>query len=204
MTPLRRAAAIVLTLAAAALATTAQTDAHAASSTSPARASTPHTRLHVHVAGCDRCSIALQQAVSGHLRAWTSKPHVVGSDHVTTFTMRTAHTHGLSFVIRAPWEGNTGAVTNIVTRYRSQQVGDAVTFKEARHGRRAEGCWAGTTLGTARLDFRVARVAARTLDGKPTQIPLAYASHSLSSWKPMVTTFKGTLGNQDAFWCTRP
>jgi len=204
MTPVRRASAIVLTLAAAALAPTAQTDAHAATARGDARANVPHTRLHVHVTGCDRCSITLQQAVEGHLTVWTSKPHRVGSDHVTTFTLRTARTHGLSFVIRAPWEGNTGAVTNMVTRYRSQDVGDGVTIREARHGRRAEGCWAGTGQDSARLDFHVARVAARTLDGKPTQIPLAYATHSLRSWRPMVRTFKGTLGNQDAFWCAHP
>ena len=55
-----------------------------------------------------------------------------------------------------------------------------------------------------RLDFHVSRVAGKTLDGKPTQIPLAYATHSMSSWKPMVKTFKGTIGNQDAFYCTKP
>ena len=204
MTPLRRVAAIVLTLAAAALATTAQNDAHASSPLSRTGAGTPHTRLHLHVTGCDRCSVTLQQAVEGRLDVWTSKPRRVGSDHVATWTTKTAHTPGLSFLITAPWEGNTGAVTNMVTRYRGHQVGDAVSLAEARHSRRAEGCWAGTSLDSARLDFDVARVAARTLDGRPTQIPLAFAAHSMSSWRPMVRTFKGTIGNQDAFWCTQP
>ena len=204
MTPLRRVAAIVLTLAAAALATTAQNDAHAATAPSSARAGVPHTRLDVHVAGCPRCTVTLQQAVEGRLTVWTSKPQRVGSDHVATWTIRTAHTPGLSFLVTAPWAGNIGAVPNMVTRYRGQQVGDTVTLAQARHSRHAEGCWAGTSQDTARLDFRVARVATRTVDGRPTQTPLAFATHSMPSWRPMVGTFKGTIGNQDAFWCTQP
>ena len=204
MTPLRRVAAIVLTLAAAALATTAQNDAHASTPVARGGAGTPHIRLHLHVTGCDRCSITLQHAVNGNPHVWTSTSRRIGSDHAATFRVATARTQGLSFLIRAPWEGNTGAVSNMVTRYRGQQIDTAVTSTEARQGRRAEGCWAGTTADEARLDFRVARVRARTLDGQPTQIPLAYATHAMSSWKPMVKTYRGTIGNQDAFYCTRP
>ncbi len=204
MSRLRPAAAIVLTLAAAALATTAQNDAHASSPLSRAHAGTPHTRLHLHVTGCDRCSITLQHAVSGDPHVWTSRSQRIGPDHVATFRVVTARTRGLSFVLHAPWQGNTGAVPNIVTRYRGQKVDNAVTLTEARQGRRAEGCWAGTTVDVARLDFRVARVPARTLSGARTHIPLAYATHTMSSWKPMVKTYRGTIGNQDAFYCTRP
>ena len=118
--------------------------------------------------------------------------------------MRTSRTHGLSFVSEAPWEGSTGAVPNIVTRYAGHGVGTFVGRAAARRGNRAEGCWAGTTADRVRLDFHVSRVPAKTLDGKPTHIPLAYATHSLASWKPMVKTFKGTIGNQDAFYCTKP
>ena len=204
MTPLRRVAAIVLTLAAAALATTAQNDAHASSPLNRAHAGTPQTRLHLHVTGCDRCSITLQHAVSGKPHVWTSRSQRIGSDHVASFRVATARTQGLSFVLHAPWQGNTGAVPNMVTRYRGQKIDNGVTFTEARQGRRAEGCWAGTTVDVARLDFHVARVPARTLSGERTQIPLAYATHTLSSWKPMVKTYRGTIGNQDAFYCTRP
>ncbi len=70
--------------------------------------------------------------------------------------------------------------------------------------KKAQGCWAGTRLDDVRLDFHVARVAAKTLDGHPTQIPLAYATHTMSSWKPTVKTYKGTIGNQDAFYCSKP
>jgi hypothetical protein len=204
MTSLRRVAAILLTLAAAALATTAQNDAHASSPSDRARAGTPHTRLHLHVTGCDHCSITLQHAVSGNQNVWTSGRHRIGPDHVASFRVTTARTHGLSFVLHAPWQGNTGAVPNMVTRYRGQKIDNGVTLTEARRARRAEGCWAGTTVDVARLDFHVARVPARTLTGERTHLPLAYATHTLSSWKPMVKTYRGTIGNQDAFYCTRP
>ncbi len=211
MIRLPRVSAVIVTLAAAALATTAQGDAHAASvptaasSASSSSSSKPsYTRLVLHVTGCNRCSIAPQHAVNGHLHVWTAPYQRVGSDHRAVFRVRTALTHGLSFVFRAPWEGNTGAVPNIVTAYRGHAVGSFVSRDSARHGRRAAGCWAGTTVRRVRLDFHVSRVQARTLDGHPTRIPLVYATHTLPSWKPVVSTYKGTIGNQDAFYCTRP
>jgi hypothetical protein len=30
------------------------------------------------------------------------------------------------------------------------------------------------------------------------------SSRTLPSWKPMVRTYKGTIGNQDAFYCNQP
>jgi hypothetical protein len=206
MTPVRRMrgiVAVLATLAAATLATTAQGDAHAATDGGAAKAPA-RTALRLHFTGCDHCTVQLQQALNGRLNVWTSKPQRIGSDHVAVFHPRTARTRGLSFVLRAPWEGNTGAVTNIVTRYAGHPVDSVVGRDGARHARKAEGCWAGTTLDRVRLDFHVARVAAKTLDGQPTQTPLVYATHTMSSWKPMVKTFKGTIGNQDAFYCTRP
>ncbi|MGA8247355.1 MAG: hypothetical protein WB797_10650, partial [Nocardioides sp.] len=172
----------------------------------PAAATQPaHTHLVVHVTGCDRCSVTLQHALNGHLNVWTSAPQRIGSDHRAVFRVRNSRTQGMSFVFRAPWEGNTGAVSNIVTRYRGHPIDSFVSRDAARHGRAAEGCWAGTTAGgRVRLDFHVARVRGKTIPGEPTQIPLVYATHSLSSWKPMVKTFKGTIGNQDAFYCTKP
>ena len=202
MIRLPRVAALVVTLAAVALATTAAGDARAATPATRAT-STPHTSVVLHVTGCDRCFIAAQHAIDGQLKVWTSPTKRVGSDHRVTFDARTSRTHGMSFIIEAPWEGNTGAISNIVTRYAGHSGGSFVTRAAARDADRATGCWAGTTAGRVRLDFQVARVPGKTLDGRPTQIPLVYATHSLSSWQPMVKTFKGTIGNQDAFYCTR-
>jgi hypothetical protein len=208
MTRVRRArgiAAVLATLLAATLATTAQGEAHASTSSAGAGAQrAARTTLHLKVTGCDRCSVQLQHAVNGHPTVWTSKKQRIGSDHRAVFHVRTARTHGLSFVVRAPWQGDTGAVSNIVTRYAGHAVDSYVHRTGARSGHRAEGCWAGTNLDDVRLGFHVARVRAKTLDGRPTHLPLAYATHTMSSWKPMVKTFKGTIGNQDAFYCTKP
>ena len=211
MTGVRRVrgiAAVLATLAAATLATTAQSDAHAApgaiASGGTGAATPARTSLHLHITGCDHCTVQLQHAVNGKPTVWTSKEQRIGSDHNADFHLRTSRTHGLSFVVRAPWEGNTGAVTNIVTRYAGHAVDSGVGRSSARHAKHAQGCWAGTRLDDVRLDFHVARVAAKTLDGHPTQIPLAYATHTMSSWNPTVRTYRGTIGNQDAFYCTKP
>lgn len=207
MTRVRRGrgvAAILATLAATALASTAAPgDAQAV--TQGARASTPPTTtLRLHITGCDRCSVQLQHAVTGNTYVWTSKKQRIGSDQRAVFHVRTSRTQGLSFVLRAPWQGDTGAVPNIVTRYKGHAVDSRVTRRAARRADNAEGCWAGTRFDDIRLGFHVARVDAKTVDGQPTQIPLAYATHSMSSWGPMVSTYKGTIANQDAFYCTKP
>jgi hypothetical protein len=202
---MRGIAAVLATMTAVALATTAQDDAHAATAGSGSGAGHPaRTTVRLHVTGCAGCTIQLQHAVNGNQHVWTSAEQRIGADHHAVFKVRTSRTRGLSFLIRAPWEGNTGAVSNIVTRYAGHQVDARVSRAAARRASHAEGCWAGTSLDDVRLGFHVSRVKARTLDGQPTQIPLAYATHTMSSWKPSVSTYKGTIGNQDAFWCTKP
>jgi len=188
-------------MAAVALATTAQGDAHA---TTTERSAPAKVSITLHIAGCDHCSVRLQHAVDGRLTVWSSKQKKVGADHVVRYSVRRSLTRGMSFLLRAPWEGNTGPVPNIVTRYAGHAVDSFVGRDGARQADRAEGCWAGASTDAVRLSFRVARVRGKTLDGKPTHIPLAYATHTMSSWKPAVRTFKGTIGNQDAFYCTRP
>jgi hypothetical protein len=196
-------AAILTTIAAATLAALAPGDAQAAAGAGAA-APPAKTTVHLRLTGCDRCSVQLQHAVTGKGEVWTSKSRRIGSDHKAVFHVRTARTHGLSFVVRAPWGGNTGAVPNMVTRYAGHRVDKHVSVRTARHGARAEGCWAGTNLDEVWLGFHVARVSGRTVDGHKTKLPLAYATHTMSSWKPMVKTYRGTIGNQDAFYCSRP
>lgn len=200
---MRGIVAVLATVTAAALATTAQDDAHAATS-GAGSGGTARTKVRIHVTGCDTCTIQLQHAVNGNQHVWTSGEQTIGSDQHAVFRVRTSRTHGMSFVIRPPWEGNTGAVSNIVTRYAGQPMDSHVSRAAARGASHAEGCWAGTNLNEVRLGFHVSKVRARTLDGHPTHIPLAYSTHTMSSWAPTVKTFRGTIGNQDAFWCTKP
>lgn len=169
------------------------------------RQAAPQTSLMLVVRGCDRCQVGLQHAIDGEAQhVWTSHRRQVGPDHRVVFHLPTARTHGLSFVLEAPWGGNTGAVPNIVTRYAGHRPGTVVRRVDARHGRRAEGCWAGTGARSARLTFRVDRVGVRTVDGHRAKAPLVYSRRTLPSWKPMVRTYRGTIGNQDAFYCERP
>ena len=206
MTRVRRTVAVVATLAAAALSTTAQGDAHAAAGATKGDAQqAARTTLHIHVTGCDHCSMQLHQAIEGRLSVWESAERTIGSDHQVVFRVPTRRTHGMSFTLHAPWAKGLDAVPNMVTRYQGHAADSKVTRHGARFGRHAEGCWAGTPLsGRLRLDFAVSRVRSKTVTGKPAHAPLVYATHTMSSWRPMVKTYKGMIGNQDEFWCTRP
>jgi hypothetical protein len=207
MTAVRRVrgiAAVLVTLVAGALATTTHGDAHAAGSAGTGARTAATTTLHLHVTGCDHCSVRLQQAIEGRTTVWESRSKRVGDDQVVSFKVRNRHTHGMSFMLHAPWQVDPTAIPNIVTRYRGHGVDSFVTRTRARRGKHAAGCWAGTSLNSVSLDFHVARVAGKTATGDPTPVPLVYATHTMSSWRPMVDTFKGTIANQDAFWCTRP
>ena len=44
----------------------------------------------------------------------------------------------------------------------------------------------------------------RARPGDRTKTPLAYGSRTLPSWQPYQRAYKGTIGNQDAYYCTRP
>lgn len=209
MTRVRSVTAVLVAVAVTILATIAQNGAEAATPTTGSaaavhRAKPATTHLHVHISGCDACRITLQHAVTGNPHVWTSKPRTVGADHVASWTVPTNKTKGMSFALRAPWAGNTGAVPNIVTRFGGTAIDQAVGVHRARHSTHAEGCWAGTTVDDMTLYFRVARVDALTMTGHPTKIPLAYATHAMSSWEPMQKTYHGTIGNQDAFYCSKP
>ncbi|HEY3531446.1 MAG TPA: hypothetical protein VGK78_20045 [Nocardioides sp.] len=208
MTRVRRAwgvAAVLATLAATMLATTAQNDAHAATgSAAPAARQSARTALHIHVTGCDRCSVQLQQAIHGRGTVWQSRSKRIGDDKEVTFRVRSYRTKGMSFVLRAPWARDLDWVPNVATRYAGHKVDSFVTRTEARAADRAEGCWAGTNLDRVALGFHVSRISAEAGDGSPTKAPLVYATHTMSSWRPMADTYKGTIANQEAFYCTRP
>jgi hypothetical protein len=209
MTTARRVrgiAAVLATLTAATLATTAQGDAHAATGAAGGGAQkAARTSLHIHVTGCDSCSVQLYQAIDGRPSVWHTANRKIGSDHQVVFHVPTRRTQGMSFNLDAPWSTNLDAIPNMVTRYQGHAIDSGVTRTAARAGRHAEGCWAGTTTsGRLRLDFAVKRIRAKGVTGQPGHAPLAYATHTMSSWKPMVKTFKGLIGNQDAFYCKRP
>lgn len=176
-------------------------------SSSSADAAQPHTRLVIKVTGCNSCKVRLVRAISGSSIYWRSQAEKVGSDGKVVFNVLTKRTKGMSFELQAPWEGATDSVPNVVTRYAKQAPGETWTAKQAKHSARAFGCWAGTTKRRTTLHFRVARI---TFDGSGMggtthdKAAVAWASPGLHSWKPKMQTWHGRLGNQDAFYCTRP
>ncbi|HEX4686130.1 MAG TPA: hypothetical protein VH228_05070 [Nocardioides sp.] len=207
MTATRRVrgiAAVLATLTAATLATTAQDRAQAATEPEGAAHQQARTTLHLHVTGCDSCSVQLYQAIDGRPFVWHSAEQKIGSDHRVTFRVPTRRTHGMSFTLDAPWAQGLDAIPNVVTRYAGHDIDSSVTRKGARHAARAEGCWAGSSLDDLTLDFHVARIGARSAPGDPITAPLVYATHTMSSWGPVVKTSKGMIANQEAFYCTRP
>jgi hypothetical protein len=171
-----------------------------------ATASVPKTKVALRVAGCHTCKVRLVQAVyhPGGVTYWHSRRKPVGADGAVAFTVPRQRTHGMSFELRAPWEGGTDSVPNVVTRNRGQDVGQRWTATRAKASKRAEGCWAGTSKAHVRLRFRVARVATKDYSGKSTHAAVAWSQRGLRSWKPMTPTWHGRIGNQDAFYCQQP
>jgi hypothetical protein len=104
----------------------------------------------------------------------------------------------MSFTISAPWEGNTGSVSNIVLG--GGAPGGRVPVDEAKTRRQATACWAGTTRTKAVIQVSVARVTVEGCEG-PTKAALAWASPTVPTIGPLDSTSKGGLGNQDAYFC---
>jgi hypothetical protein len=207
--PLRRSALLVTTLLAAVGGSVATGPAHASPQTSPqtpAARTTPaaqRTTVAFLVSGCNHCQVRLYQAVRGRQHVWESRTHRVRNGRVS-FDLATRHTHGLSASVRAPWEGDVGAVTQVAFRYAREAVGSTVTNREASHKHRASGCWAGTTRTSALLDLTVRRATIKGLDGEPTRAARAWIGTTTHWWRPMLHAYKGILGTQDVIFCERP
>jgi hypothetical protein len=138
----RGIAAVLATLAAATLATTAQSDARAATGAADAARHEPaRTTLHIHVSGCDHCSVQLQQAIQGRPAVWQSRTQRVGDDHRARFRVPTRRTHGMSFVVLAPWAKGLDWVPNVATRYRGHDIDSFISrrWPATRGGRPAAG-----------------------------------------------------------------
>ena len=112
----------------------------------------------------------------------------------------TDKTTGLSVMVRAPWEGATGYVTNAVFRYRAYQPGDRVGFTKARAATKGSGCWAGTTDDAVTLKVRVRKVTVR---GEGAKVPgsIAWLAVTQDWLRPMVPTWHGIVGTQDVMPC---
>lgn len=167
-----------------------------------ARAPQQLTHIHLRVKYCPRCPVYLQQAFRGDVSSWTSQTHRVRYGRVQ-FTVPTRRTHGMSFVFNPRWANVTNARTNVVTRYAHTQVGDYISNRVAKRKHRATGCWAGTNERRVHLLVRAVKFRGPALGGGP--------GHALRAWfRPMTEstpywqrTYRGSIGNQDAYFCRR-
>jgi hypothetical protein len=166
----------------------------------PARdTAVPTTQLTLEIADCEGCVISLVSYVYGSTDFWNSKSRKV-EDGSVTFAVPTARTLGVSMQVRTPWEGGTGFVTNVVLRYQGFQTGDRIGFRPARASKRATACWAGTTEDAVTMRVKVRRVQVRG-DGGKVPGSIAWAPVTQDWLRPLVNTWRGVVGTQDAMPC---
>jgi hypothetical protein len=166
----------------------------------PARdTAVPTTQLTLEIADCEGCVISVVSYVYRSTDFWNYKRRKV-ADGSVTFAVPTARTLGLSMQVHAPWEGGTGFVTNVVLRYKGVQTGDKIGFRAARASKRATACWAGTTEDAVTMRVKVRRVR---VDGYGGKVPgsIAWAPVTQDWLRPLVNTWRGVVGTQDAMPC---
>jgi hypothetical protein len=132
---------------------------------------------------------------------WMSRTHHVRAGRAV-FSVGTRRTRGMTFVLNPRWANVTNAVTNVVTRYAQTKPGQLISNDVARHKKRATACWAGTTRARIVMKVRVVKFSARALGGGPGHAIRAWFKPMRSSLPPMSHTWRGTLGNQDAYYCS--
>lgn len=183
---------------------TAVTIAASAGVATPASAA-DMTEVTLIVPGCEGCTVGMVRALSADGNVQPSRPQYweggtakVTNDRVS-FSIPKGITAGVSFTISAPWEGNTGSVSNIVLGA-GPVGGKGLSALQAKSRKRATACWAGTSESAVTIRVSVARVKVGGYDG-PATAALAWASPTVPTTGPLNSTYKGRLGNQDAYYC---
>lgn len=205
-TALRRVAAVFVGLAAAAAATYAVSPADGAAPAATAGAATQRaahrTTLTLEMPTCELCTVRLYQGRWDHTHrptAWISREKRV-IDEQASWRIRSSHTRGMSISVEAPWEGHTGYRITVAFRYGGEQVGDHVSFREARRKQHAAACWEGTRRDRVTLPVEVRRVR---VDGVHHRVPgsIAYLPTTQSWLTPMFSAWDGVLGMQEIPIC---
>jgi hypothetical protein len=201
-TTLRTGLAVTAAVAALYAGTAALPTADAAQS-APQRAART-TTLTFTVPDCDGCTLQLDQglrddsAKSG-VRFWESRERRI-RDGEATFTVPSRRTRGMSVLVRAPWEGHTGYVTTVAFRYAGFDVGEDVSFPEARRQRRASACWEGTRRDAVTIPLTVRKVRVEGVRREVTG-SIAYVDTTQSWLDPMRRVWHGVMGSQDLNVC---
>ena len=167
------------------------------------RAGGHRTALTFEVPGCEGCRFQLYQGREAsdakHPTAWISREKKV-RDGVVSFVPRSRHTFGMTATVIAPWEGQTGYLTTVVFRYGHEQVGDEVSFREARSKRRATGCWEGTRRDALTIPVVVRKVMVQGVQER-VEGSIAYLPTTQSWLPPMQRARHGVLGTQEIQIC---
>ena len=170
----------------------------------PAHAASPTTTITLKVTGCEGCTIGVQRAITGGnpSKITPAKPtfwegtSVKVKSGVATLKVPTANTSGMSFTITAPWESGTNFVSNIVLGS-ALPAGSTVTSSQQAATTKATACWAGTAKTDVTIKVQVAKAS---LGGGATAAS-AWATPTVATVGALADTTKGTLGNQEAYYC---
>ena len=162
------------------------------------------TTLTFAVDDCEGCEISLVQArwddsEKYGVRIWNG-PTATVEDGEATFRIATKHTWGLSVLVDAPWDGQLAANTTVAFRYAGQQVGDEVSFSEARAATKGAACWEGTRQREVTIPLTVRQVRVDGVHGR-VDGSIAYASTTESWLQPMRRVYDGVLASQDVNVC---
>jgi len=177
-------------------------------SASPTATAGPQTVMRFVVTGCEGCTIGVQRGLlsnppSAFLPAtpnYWQGPTAKVRNGVASFKLPTAWTPGSSFTLSAPWEGNTGGMTNIVLGSGGPS-GQTLTTKQALARKKATACWPGTKKAIETFKVSVARKTMPGMDNQPVVFAIAWTSPTEDTSGVMQPTTHGLLGNQDMYYC---
>jgi len=198
MNMLRTAAAALALMAPAALCTTT-----AAAAPAPAGDTEPRTTLVVlDIDGCaDNCEVQLVQSFEGRDRIWFSREKTT-SDGVVRFRVDSVRTTGMTIAVTPRWH-RQNYVPMVAVHYAGMNDGQVVREQVAAHKRRAYGCLEGTRQPVMKLDLEVDRFTSRGVTGDPVETARVYTQEAVPALAPLLRTFRGSLGAQDAIACER-
>lgn len=159
------------------------------------------TTLTLRTDRCEGCLVRIGQWTDVNRPPWLSSTRRVRHGRVT-FSLSTAHTHGLEIAVTAPWEDQTGYQTFVVARYAGHRPGSRIGFAAARKQQQGSVCWAGTDAHRATLRMAVRRVKVRAhVSGQQVDGTLAWLPMQRRTWPPMRVVSEGVYGSEEATVC---
>jgi len=168
------------------------------------RAAPAKTTITFEVPDCEGCELSLTQArwddsATYGVRTWDG-PEATVKDGKATVTVPSRRTWGMSVAVDAPWDGQLAAVTTVAFRYAGHDLGDEVTFADARDERKASACWEGTRRAEVTLPLAVRKVRVDGVHGR-VDGSIAYVDRTEGWLQPMRRTYRGVLASQDVNVC---